>query len=115
VNAAFESAATARTLVEATQLSAHQLACLLALSAPAYERRRRDDSFSRTQRAKLVRVVNVIERARRVLGDGTRARQWLVHPNRALHLSTPLALLGTKAGAQRVFEILLRIESGSLA
>ena len=102
-------------LIEATQLSPHQLARLLALSAPAYERRRRDDSFSRTERTKLVRVLNVMERARRVLGDGTRAREWLIHPNRALHATTPLALLETKAGVQRVYAILLRIESGSLA
>jgi len=102
-------------LIDATQLSPHELAQLLALSAPAYERRKRDDSFSRAQRTKLVRVVNVIERARRVLGDRTRAQQWLLQPNRTLHLSSPLALLGTKSGAQRVFDVLVRIESGLFA
>ena len=100
-------------LIESTQLSPHELARLLELSAPAYERRKRNDSFSHAQRTRIVRLVNVIERAQRVLGDRASARQWLLHPNRALHLSTPLALLSTKAGSQRVFDILLRIESGS--
>lgn len=101
-------------LIEATQLSGTEVARLLGLSAPAYERCKRNDTFSRGQRSKLVRVINVIERAQRVLDGRTRALQWLMHPNRTLHASSPLALLGTKAGAQRVYGLLTRIEAGRL-
>ena len=103
------------TLVEATGLSATQLAHLLGLSAPSYERRRLTDNFSTTQRNKLARIVSVVERAHRVLGGRARAQQWLTHPNRALRFSTPLALLATPEGMQRVDGILMRIEAGAFA
>ena len=89
-------------VAEVTELSGPQLARLLGLSAPAYERRGLKNEFSRTQRTKLARVVNVVERAQRVLGDRGRAQQWLIHPNRALGSSTPLMLLETRDGTQRV-------------
>ena len=103
------------TLVAVTELSGTQLARLLGLSAPAYERRRLKNDFSRTQRNMLARVANIIERAQRVLGDRARAQQWLIHPNRALGSSTPLALLETREGTQRVYSILMRIEGGAFA
>ena len=110
-----DAAERPRTLVESTELSGTQLARLLGLSAPAYERRRLKDDFSGTQRTKLVRVVNVVDRAQRVLGGRVRAQQWLLHPNRALRFSTPLALLETREGTQRVNGILTRIEGGAFA
>ena len=103
------------TLVEATELSGTQLARLLGLSAPAYERLRLKDNFSNSQRTKLARVVNVVERAQRVLGGRARAQQWLLHSNRALRFSTPLALLETREGTQRVYGVLTRIEAGTFA
>ena len=109
------SVGRATTLVEATQLSGAQLAQLLGLSAPSYERRRSTDNFSTTQRNKLSRIANVVERAHRVLGGGVRAQQWLTHPNRALRFSTPLALLTTREGMQRVDGILMRMEAGAFA
>ena len=102
-------------VAEATELSGTQLARLLGLSGPAYERRRLTDDFSRTQRTKLARVVNVVDRAQRVLGGRERAQQWLIHPNRALGSSTPLALLETREGTHRVYGILTRIEAGAFA
>ena len=114
-NAWLLSVGCATTLVEATQLSAVQLAQLLGLSAPSYERRRSTDNFSTTQRNKLARIANVVERAHRVLGGGIRAQQWLTHPNRALRFSTPLALLETREGMQRVDGILMRMEAGAFA
>jgi len=103
------------TSAEVTELSGTQLARLLGLSVPAYERRRLKDDFSRTQRTKLTRLVNVIERAKRVLGDRGRAQQWLIHPNRALGSSTPLTLLQTREGTQRVYNVLMRMEAGVFA
>jgi putative toxin-antitoxin system antitoxin component (TIGR02293 family) len=103
------------TLVETTELSQPQLARLLGLSVAAYERRRLKGDFSHRQRTKLARVVNVVERAQRVLGGRARAQQWLIHPNRALRFSTPLGLLETTEGTQRVFGILMRIEAGAFA
>ncbi|MCC6533168.1 MAG: DUF2384 domain-containing protein [Burkholderiales bacterium] len=109
------SAGSTSAIVEAIALPAMELARVLGLSGPDYERRRQDDMFSRAQRRTLVRLLAVIERAQHVLGDRSRALQWLRHPNRALHASAPLALLGSNAGAERVYAVLMRIEAGTFA
>ncbi len=101
--------------IEATQLSSSELARVLNLSEPAYLRRKAKDRFSRADRSQLVRIGLVLERAQRVLGARARGMEWLKSPNRALFFSAPLALLGSKEGAQRVFALLARMEEGAFA
>jgi putative toxin-antitoxin system antitoxin component (TIGR02293 family) len=61
---------------------------------------------------RLNRFVRIATRAREVLGEEEKARQWLRTPNRALAGQTPLSRLDTNLGAREVEEILGRIEHG---
>ena len=49
------------------------------------------------------------------IGDESRARGWLVDPNRAMKGELPLDLLDTDAGARMVEAVLARIVEGIFA
>jgi putative toxin-antitoxin system antitoxin component (TIGR02293 family) len=55
---------------------------------------------------------SMIERATEVIGDRQEAMRWLGTPVRGLDYATPISLLGTEEGAQRVNDILGQIEHG---
>ena len=50
--------------------------------------------------------------AAEVLGSRTKAKQWLLSPNRALAGEVPLQWLDTDIGARQVEEVLLRLSYG---
>lgn len=54
----------------------------------------------------------ILDLAVEVFGDLEVARTWLERPNRVLQGSTPLELLDTDAGVERVTQMLNRIEYG---
>ena len=58
------------------------------------------------------RLVDLTARAIEVLGDKERALRWLKTPVPALGDQTPLSLLGTEGGAERVEDVLGQIEQG---
>ena len=55
---------------------------------------------------------SIIERATEVIGDRQQAMRWLGTPVKGLDYATPISLLGTDEGAQRVDAILGQIEHG---
>jgi putative toxin-antitoxin system antitoxin component (TIGR02293 family) len=55
---------------------------------------------------------SVIARAAEVLGDREEAMRWLGNPVRELDYATPIWLLAAHDGAERVMDILGRIEHG---
>ncbi len=55
---------------------------------------------------------SIIVRATNVIGDRDEAMRWLGTPVRGLGYATPISLLGTKEGADRVDDILGQIEHG---
>jgi hypothetical protein len=55
----------------------------------------------------------ILNRATEAIGDRDEALRWLGTPVRGLGYATPISLLGTKAGAQSVEDILVRIEHGT--
>jgi len=57
-------------------------------------------------------VAHVIERASEVIGNRDKALRWMGTPIRALDFATPISLLGTKKGAQRVNRVLGQMEHG---
>ncbi len=63
----------------------------------------------------LKRSERVIALAERVFGDKGKALRWLRQPKRALDGATPLASLGSEAGAQAVEEMLYQIQHGMVA
>jgi putative toxin-antitoxin system antitoxin component (TIGR02293 family) len=55
---------------------------------------------------------SIIERATEVIGDREKAMRWLGTPVRGLDYATPISLLATEEGAERVNDILGQIEHG---
>lgn len=102
-------------LVREIRIEPAALARYLRLTSIAFERCLARDRFSREQRSKLLRLVTVLDRAERVLGDRARAVHWMINANRALDFSSPLALLDSRSSIERVYGVLLRIESGGFA
>jgi putative toxin-antitoxin system antitoxin component (TIGR02293 family) len=60
---------------------------------------------------RLARVQRILQLAEHVLGDTTKAARWLTTPSRILH-DTPLRMLDTDIGSQRVQQELHQIEFG---
>lgn len=58
------------------------------------------------------RLPSIIARATEVIGDRQEAMRWLGTPIRGLDYATPISLLATEEGAQRVNDILGQIEHG---
>jgi hypothetical protein len=54
----------------------------------------------------------IIAHEEEVIGDRDEALRWLGTPVRGLGYATPISLLGTKEGAERVDDILGQIEHG---
>lgn len=102
-------------LVRECRIEPSEIARFLQLTAPAFDRCLRQDRFTRDQRAKLLRLSAVLDRAQRVLGDRARAIGWLTSANRALGFSAPLGLIESRSGTQRVYGVLQRIEQGHFA
>jgi putative toxin-antitoxin system antitoxin component (TIGR02293 family) len=61
---------------------------------------------------KVARTQLVLRRASEILGSRDAAQQWLVRANPALDGRTPLSLLDTSIGWERVQQVLGRIEHG---
>ena len=57
-------------------------------------------------------MTNLIGRASEVIGDKNEALRWMGTPIRALDFATPISLLSTKKGAQRVNDVLGQMERG---
>jgi putative toxin-antitoxin system antitoxin component (TIGR02293 family) len=58
------------------------------------------------------RIRAVSKRATEVLGGEDEALRWLGSPIRALDFATPISLLGSDAGVQRVIDLLGQMECG---
>ncbi len=64
---------------------------------------------------KALRLERVASLATRVFGDADKANRWLRKPKRHLDGATPLAFLGSEAGARVVEDMLQRIDFGMVA
>ena len=61
---------------------------------------------------KAVRITRLYQRAIEVLGDHNATHVWLKSPVKGLGNKTPLGSANTKMGAQKVENLLNRIEDG---
>jgi putative toxin-antitoxin system antitoxin component (TIGR02293 family) len=75
----------------------------------------KSNGWSLEQSAGLLRLARVLARAAEVFDDFDFALAWLHEPVAALECFTPLSLLDTGDGAQRVLDTLGRIEHGVFA
>lgn len=92
-----------------------ELADSLGMAVGTHGRRQGDGRFSRAETARLLRIEHVLSLAQRLFGDRNLGLRWLTHHNRALRFQTPLSLLETSAGTERVIALIRRIDSGAFA
>jgi len=96
---------------KALDLSLQELETSLHLSARSLHRRR-GERLTPVESERVMRLVRVAARAEDVLGGRAVALDWLGSPNRALARQRPIDLLDTDLGAERVLQVLGRIEFG---
>jgi putative toxin-antitoxin system antitoxin component (TIGR02293 family) len=78
-------------------------------------RRARQESLSRDESDRAVRLARIAALAEQVFGDSGRAWRWLRATKRQLKGRSPLQLAATEAGARLVEELLYRIDEGMAA
>lgn len=71
--------------------------------------------LSKEESDKAVRVARVTAMAEQVFGEPERAWRWLRKPKIHFAGKTPIAMLGTEAGARLVEEMIAQIEDGMAA
>jgi putative toxin-antitoxin system antitoxin component (TIGR02293 family) len=106
--------AAAERVRERLDLTEHEFAQVLGVSAKTLQRLGRDAHARLTPALgdRLYRMARLVAFAEEVFEDRARARDWLRQPQRGLGSRTPLALMRTEAGAREVEDLLGRIEYG---
>lgn len=84
----------------------------LQISPRTWARRKAAGRFDALESDRLARLIRLVRRAVTVVGGEAEARTWLVSPAKALDRRTPLDVASTEIGAERVFQLLGRIEHG---
>lgn len=93
-------------------LSQKELSTLLGIPQRTLVRRKEKKAFTSVESDRLYRLARVVAIAVDVLGNMTKARDWLKSPNRGLGGTVPLSLLDTEIGAQQAEDVLLRLKYG---
>jgi putative toxin-antitoxin system antitoxin component (TIGR02293 family) len=93
-------------------LPSADIGVLLGIPQRTFARRRKTLLLSPQESDRLYRLARTFAMAAEVLGSTTKARQWLLTPNRSLAGEVPLQLLDTDIGARQVEEVLLRLSYG---
>lgn len=96
----------------ALDLDENTMAGLLGTSGRTIARRKKEKKLSSGESDRLARLARILDLAETVFEDRDNAKEWLHTPNPALNMGTPLSLLDTDFGVNRVEEVLLRIEYG---
>ena len=87
----------------------------LKMSTRTLARRRRQVRLRPDESDRVLRLARIVARAEEVFGEGKKAVRWLQKPNRTLGGISPLSLLDTDIGTEKVIHVLGRIEHGVIA
>jgi len=99
-------------LAATLQVDRAELADVIGTSVRTLQRKVGDnDRLGSAASDRLARVQRILQLAEHVLGDTTKAAAWLTTPSRILR-DTPLRMLDTDIGTQRVQQELHQIEFG---
>ena len=100
-------------VAEYCDISEAEIAALLATSERTISRRKKDNKpLNISEADRLYRLARIFARALEIFESIDKAREWLKESNRALAGATPLELLDTDMGTQKVDDLLNRIEYG---
>src|SRR5437764_13684531 len=75
---------TVQNLQKALDLPMEKIASVLGMSRATLHRRKLQGKIDREESEKLVRYRNLLKKAEEGCGDAENAREWLIHPQRAL-------------------------------
>jgi putative toxin-antitoxin system antitoxin component (TIGR02293 family) len=96
----------------ALDISTTELIDWLQISPRTWARRKAAGRFDALESDRLARLIRLVRRATTVVGSEIEARDWLTAPAPALDRRNPLEVAATEIGAERVFQLLGRIEHG---
>lgn len=99
-------------VMKAMMLSHEILARLLMITPRTLQRRKREKALPKAESDQLVRLARLYQRTVNTLGSHEDAVAWMHHPNITLGNKTPLELMDTVLGEERVLALLGRIEHG---
>ncbi|MGH8496778.1 MAG: type II RES/Xre toxin-antitoxin system antitoxin [Gammaproteobacteria bacterium] len=105
-------AKTVDAVMDAYGVSQETVVKLLGVSESTLRRRRESGRLTSVESDRLYRLASAGASAEKALGSRERAVNWLHSPNRALEGETPLSMLDTDIGYQRIRDILGRLEHG---
>lgn len=94
------------------QITQAQIQYLIDISERTFARRKVEQVLNKSESDRLYCVARIAALAEEILGSTETAAAWLKEPIPALGRVTPLSLLDTDEGAQRVADILGRIDYG---
>ncbi|WP_034412713.1 type II RES/Xre toxin-antitoxin system antitoxin [Candidatus Entotheonella palauensis] len=94
------------------ELPAATLADLLGLPLRTLNRRKHEGQFKPEESDALLRVARVVSRTLDLFKDRATAILWLKSPEFAFNDDTPLSLLDTEVGAQKVLRLLDQLAHG---
>ncbi len=100
------------SIMETWQISEDDLVRQLGVSPSTLRRRRENGRLSPVESDRLYRLASAPAKAEAVFGNRAKAVRWLHSSNRALQGETPLSVLDTDIGAQRLRDVLGRLEHG---
>ncbi|MBX5480807.1 MAG: DUF2384 domain-containing protein [Myxococcaceae bacterium] len=99
-------------LSEALDMTVAEVAATLSIPRSNVTRRKSEGRFKREESEKALRLGRVAVRAEEVLGSMEKAYRWLRAPNPALGGKRPIEMLDVDLGAEKVEDILGRIDYG---
>jgi putative toxin-antitoxin system antitoxin component (TIGR02293 family) len=84
----------------------------LGMTLRTLQRRQSQKVFGMEESAKIIRLARVYLRAKRIMGSQEDAVAWLRHDSVTLNNKSPLDLMDTPIGEEKVHALLSRIEYG---
>jgi putative toxin-antitoxin system antitoxin component (TIGR02293 family) len=103
------------TLGERVGAAPEEILAIVAIAARTAARRKAERFFKPEEADRILRLARVVAESERVFGDRAKAGAWLRASHPLLGGETPLALLGSDAGAKAVSDELVRIDHGDFA
>jgi len=102
-----------KALTERYGLNDDVLSRIMGISVRTLSRRKTSrGTLSATESDRAFRFARIAARVEEIFGDAETAQDWISAPNRALEGVSPIDIMDTDAGVERIEEILTRVERG---
>ncbi|SIO53759.1 antitoxin Xre/MbcA/ParS toxin-binding domain-containing protein [Chitinophaga niabensis] len=89
------------------------LSCMLAITERTIHMKKEDETFSHIISDRIMGIAELYGYGYKVFSDGERFNTWMKLPNRYFHGRTPIELMDTQVGAQKVKDEIRRFEVGT--